>query len=583
MQILKVHWISTAVFALFSLANGWFDQGIDNAAHMGGLLMGVILGLILAEPLPSAPDPAVSGQQPRQTPAMPGPAGWLPVGLAATCAVVYLGLGYAQVHGVGTHLTAPTSYTNAHPAFVSGEEANIRRWGEIGRKLDGGLMSPAEGAREFQSDIVPFWAQTLASMTAELPRLPREQQPYAYDVLAYVKERLDWANELIAGVNTNGAISSSAMQEHLAKLNKTLARLERRRMDADATLAPRALARSPTVMKLSQLFRGDPPCVEPPEWTGRRVGPKDNPADGPAQRHGIRCAAQRAFLAQDFKGLEELWHRFPADDADPIQGETRHDSTLRGLDDLFEYGSVQVSDALAALANWRRQYPESVLPDLVEASLYQDWAWAARGHGGAKETAQQQWQLFSYRSVMASAALEDAQPQGTSDPEWYVLRLGIGLDLSEDDATLAEIFHTAMARYSTYMPLIRARLRILMPRWSGSFAAVDQLINAESRQWGAEAPETYARLYSSYASLEGDETSFYSEGKMEWPRMQEGFDALLRRYPNSDLILNDYAYLACRAGESGLYQSLRKQLEGRVSSVAWTGTHTLARCDKLMH
>jgi membrane associated rhomboid family serine protease len=569
-RILLIHWLSTAVFALFSLANGWFDQGIDNAAHAGGLLMGVILGLFLSEPLPTE----------RSTPAS---ARWQPVALSMLCAVTYLGLGYMQIHGVGTRLTGPTSYSNAHSDFAKREEVNLRRWGEIGQQLAAGVMSPAEAAREFRADIVPFWVQTLASMTKELPKIPREQRLYAEDVVAYVRERLAWANELVDEVASNSAISGDVMQAHLAKLTKALARLERRRMDADATLAPRALARSPTVNRLRHLFGGEPPCVDPPAWTGRLVGAKDNPADGPAQRRAIRCAAQQAFLAQDFKSLEDTWHRFPSNDTDPIEGETRHNSLLRGLDDLFEYGSVQVTDALATLANWRRQYPESLLPALVEASLYEDWAWSARGHGGAKDTAQQQWQLFGYRSVMASAALEEAQPQGGSEPEWYVLRLGVGLDLSEDKDALTDIFNTAMDQYSTYLPLIRARLRILMPRWSGSFEDVDRLINTQAQRWGNEAPEIYARLYASYASLEGDETSFYSEGKMEWARMQEGFDALLRRYPNSDALLNDYAYLACRANEPGVYQSLRNRLEGHVASTAWTGEHTLAQCDKLMH
>src|SRR5580698_4629291 len=85
MRILAVHWISTAVFALFSLINGWFDQGIDNAAHLGGLLMGLLLGFILAQPLPAtsatANTPATSGAE------IPKSAGvrWLPMAISSLC------------------------------------------------------------------------------------------------------------------------------------------------------------------------------------------------------------------------------------------------------------------------------------------------------------------------------------------------------------------------------------------------------------------------------------------------------------------------------------------------------------------
>jgi len=596
MRILAVHWISTAVFALFSLINGWFDQGIDNAAHLGGLLMGLVLGFLLAQPLPAAfataiPLTASGAELPKS-----GGVRWVPIAISTLCAAAYLCLGYVLARGVGTHLTAPTSYLNAHRAFVTGEERNLRRWNEIGQNFGAGQISPAELSREFQADVLPFWVQTEAATVAELPKLPQDQQLYAKDVLAYVKERHDWVNDLIqeAAAGT-GAVSADVMQTHLTHVTDLLARMERRRMVADAGLAPRAFAQSHIATQVSQLFRRTPPCVEPPAWTGRTVGTQDNPEDGPAHRHSIQCSAQRAFLAQDFSALEMLWHRYPADDTDPIDGVTRHGSAIAGLNDLFEYGQVRLTDALAALANWRKQYPQSVIPDLVEASLFQDWAWSARGTGFAKDTAQQQWQLFHVRSVMASAALDDAQTRGATDPVWYALRLSLALDLSEDRDAQTRLFDSAIARYPNYVPLLTTRLRILMPRWGGSYDDVENLINWAARRpgtqgttllltrQGASEEPMYARLYSSYASLEGDETDFYTAGKMRWPEVQEGFDELLEQFPHSDALLNDYAYLACREGDSAVYRLLRKRVEGHVASGAWTGEYTLARCDKLIH
>jgi membrane associated rhomboid family serine protease len=593
-RILAVHWVSTAVFALFSLANGWFSPGIDNAAHAGGLLMGVVLGLLLSQSLPQAPGVVAAPEHPATDSPAAGGAHWLPLAVAALCTVAYLGLGYVQIRGVGTQPTAPTSYLNAHRGFAIGEEKNLLRWSEIGGKFDAGLISPAETAREFQSEVLPFWVGVQASMTAELPHLPLEQQPYAKDLLAYVKVRRDWASVVIQEAAAGGALSRDVMQAHLADTIKALARLERRRMDADAGLAPRALVRTPTAIRLSHLFRSTPPCVDPPAWTGGMVGAKDNPADGPARRRVIRCDAQRAFLAQNFGELESLWHRYPADDTDPVDGETRHGSALLGLDDLFQYGSMPVGDGLAALANWRKQYPQSVMPELVEVSLFHDWAWSARGHGFAKDISAQQWQLFNTRSIMASAALEDAQARGAGDPEWYVLRLDVGLDLSEDKEAMTGLFNTAIARYPHYLPLIRTRLRALMPRWGGSYEDVEKLITwvaaRRSNEWSGyvaalqtsnEEP-TYARLYAAYASLEGDETDFYGAGKMRWPEVQEGFDELLTQYPHSDVLLNEFVYLACREGDSPVYGLLRRKLEGRVVSGLWLGQHTLASCDKSM-
>jgi hypothetical protein len=584
------------VFAAFSLISGWFDQGIDNAAHLGGLLMGLALGFLLAQPLAAMPATATTlaasgGESPKSDGVR-----WLPIVISTLCAVAYLCMGYVLAHGAGTHLTAPTSYLNAHRAFAIGEERNLRRWNEIGQNFAAGQISPAEVSREFQADVLPFWVQTESAMVAESPKLPQDQQLYAKDVLAYVKERHDWLNDLIQEAAAGaGAVSADVMQKHLTNVTDLLARMERRRMVADAGLAPRALSQSRVGTRLSQLFRRTPPCVEPPAWTGRTLATQDNPEDGPAHRHMIQCSAQLAFLTQDFNGLEKLWQRYPADDIDPIDGVTRHGSAIAGLNDLFEYGQVRVADALAALANWRKQYPQSVLPDLVEASLFQDWAWSARGHGVAKDTAERQWQLFHVRSIMARAALDDAQFRGPSDPLWFVLRLNTSLDLSEDQDAMARLFSTAIARYPNYVPLLTARLRILMPRWDGSYDGVESLINWAARRHGVEGTglilthqgsseeSMYARLYSSYASLEGDQTDFYTAGKMRWPEVQMGFDELLEQFPHSDALLNDYAYMACREGDSAVYRLLRKRVEGHVASGVWTGEYTLARCDKLIH
>ena len=59
-SIVRKHWISTSAFVLFNLVNGAIQPGIDNAAHVGGLLSGFALGFILARPL----DPAIRRQFP---------------------------------------------------------------------------------------------------------------------------------------------------------------------------------------------------------------------------------------------------------------------------------------------------------------------------------------------------------------------------------------------------------------------------------------------------------------------------------------------------------------------------------------
>src|SRR5262249_35096391 len=41
-SVIRTHWLSTAVFVIYSLFNGFLSEGIDNAAHVGGLLAGFV-------------------------------------------------------------------------------------------------------------------------------------------------------------------------------------------------------------------------------------------------------------------------------------------------------------------------------------------------------------------------------------------------------------------------------------------------------------------------------------------------------------------------------------------------------------
>ena len=580
-RILLSHWLSTGMFALFSLTNGFLEQGVDNAAHIGGLLVGLMLGSLLARPLaddPPSGETVVAAEG--SFPALPQL--WSGA-LATLCVAAYLGLGYRQVTSSGTRLTGPSSYLKAHSAMVAAEESNLRRWAEIGGEMSSGSISPAELAREFDADILPFWQQTVARMTAELPKLPAEQQPYAKDVLAYAKERLEWVADVIYQVKVTSGLPIEVMNTHLTQIKLALARIARRRNDADATLAPRALARSPSIMWLRHLFAGETPCVEPPAYTGHRVAATDRPEDGPAQRRSIGCAAQRAFGYHDFAAIENLLNRYPAQDVDPIQGETRHDSVFDGLDDSFEYGQVEMIDTLAGLAEWRHLFPRSLAPDLVEAALYRTWAWSARGHGYAKDISQQQWEAFGFRTAMARAALDDVETRASEDPYWYELRLGISLDQSDKKEDLVALYQSARTHFPQYLPMIRTQLRNLMPRWGGSYEEVNAVINQVAEQAGPRGGEIYTRLYFGYAYLEGDESDLFTSDVMDWNRLQDGFEALMIYYPNSDALINGYAYLACRAEKHELYQTLRRRMEGHVASTAWSNKFSLATCDKSMN
>ena len=96
----------------------------------------------------------------------------------------------------------------------------------------------------------------------------------------------------------------------------------------------------------------------------------------------------------------------------------------------------------------------------------------------------------------------------------------------------------------------------------------------------AAGAQMYARLYWAYASLEGDDVDIFTDSMANWPRMSEGFDLMLKQYPDSDYLMSGYGYMACRAGDSEKYHALNAKLRDRLSSTAWSARYSPEECAK---
>lgn len=266
-------------------------------------------------------------------------------------------------------------------------------------------------------------------------------------------------------------------------------------------------------------------------------------------------------------------------------GGSHMDAIVGGLDDLFDFGPLSSDDVFGRTADWRRAVSGSVFADLVEAMAFADWAYAARGRGGADTISTQSMALFAYRSEMAAAALAALKERAAKYPLWYALSMDVGVDQAQDrdgaKEQLRPLFDQGTKISPGYGPLYARMLRILMPRWFGSYEEVDQFINAIYAQTApTRGYERYTELYSAYARMEGDELDLFRDTPAFWSGMRTGFYGLVKRHPSSDVILNSFANFACRAGDKAEYNRLRKDLGKRFSATAWSIKYSMDACDK---
>src|ERR1044072_7297322 len=108
-------------------------------------------------------------------------------------------------------------------------------------------------------------------------------------------------------------------------------------------------------------------------------------------------------------------------------------------------------------------------------------------------------------------------------------------------------------------------LRVLLPRWHGSFGEDDNFIAEMVRSEDpSSGPPMYARLYSMLALVKGDETGLFNEAFAKWAPMKQGLQALVQRYPRSESLRNSYAAFACRADDAQTYRTARAAMKSVV-------------------
>lgn len=236
--------------------------------------------------------------------------------------------------------------------------------------------------------------------------------------------------------------------------------------------------------------------------------------------------------------------------------------------------------SLAKVNALRKAFPDAPFPILAEAQYWASFAWDARGSGYAASVTPDGWKLFQERMRNAEKVLLDNKTVGSTLPNWYDLMIevhtALGHSANERNATFLE----GATRYKTYLQTYVVMRNFLEPKWSGSWKAVDSLIDwSVSNTMETEGQSMYARLYNGvHYNLEPGK-SIFKETLVKWPRMKAGFEDMMRLYPDSKANLNDFAALACEAGDKKTFLALRKKIGNDYIESSWQKNYSLELCE----
>lgn len=185
----------------------------------------------------------------------------------------------------------------------------------------------------------------------------------------------------------------------------------------------------------------------------------------------------------------------------------------------------------ARVQKWNAEQPKSVFARFAELRLQYALAWNARGSGFAGTVPDSGWTAFAKALRATEQALRAADADLLNTPIAQNLLFAILLDDSQRRADAAAVFDEGVRRWPDYFDFHEVALSRLVPKWGGSWEAVDGFITHWSEQRKAtEGDSLYARFYTSAVAGGANPSST----RLDWTRMKASFDELIQRYPTAE-------------------------------------------------
>jgi len=261
----------------------------------------------------------------------------------------------------------------------------------------------------------------------------------------------------------------------------------------------------------------------------------------------------RMMLVQGQYDELERWARKSEDLGERISdGQSLHAALMAGLRMGLPCSKAMDLDRMMAaegyrsrLAEWAARYPASRTAQLASALAPLSSAWAVRGTGYASSVNDGAWPIFEENLAKARKALESVPDGVRADPAWYAAMLEILKLQSAPEAEYEAVLDKGAASYPDYEMIWFEAGSYYAPKWGGDAAKVRALAERAANATRARLGETmYARVQWSSA-----DAAMFRSGQADWARMKEGFERMMRDYPDN-WNANNFGRFACRAHDS---------------------------------
>lgn len=281
------------------------------------------------------------------------------------------------------------------------------------------------------------------------------------------------------------------------------------------------------------------------------------------------------FTNKDYDTLEKMAADFRASGADYADGFQKLAFIYNGVepsrnapDEIWQARQIQLQD-------WIRAKPDSPTPRIAMARLLTDYAWNARGSGWANTVSEQQWQTFFARLQAGLRYLREADKLPTRCPVYWSSMQRIGLGLGIERAQYDKIFAQATNEFPTYPTCYEARAVYLLPRWYGTEGEWETDLAKSADRLGGDAGDIlYARVVWQMHLTYSQKNVFNEYPQISYTRVARGFEAMIKKYPDSVAAKTEYVHLAALFGDKLTAKEYFLKINGQIDLSLWDGRAT---------
>ena len=268
-----------------------------------------------------------------------------------------------------------------------------------------------------------------------------------------------------------------------------------------------------------------------------------------------------ALSDEKFEDLEALVNAARESD-DPFYYDGHHQLQIFYNAAMIGQEEMSTEKKLERVAKWKAAHPESSAALITEASLWNAYAWAARGTGFANTVTEEGWKLFRERTKKAREALDKAEEMGP-DPELYRLKIDFAKTDPQDPEEIMKAVAASIEVNPMYHPIYESVVEYLLPRWHGQPGDVKRFAEGiADRVGGTDGDELYARMV--HRGFNYERELVFAKLDLDYQRYKRGIAQLRKRYPMSDLFVSWQIRLAHAGNDKEHCLELIEKLDNRL-------------------